>query len=85
MVCHAKLEDTSHSHVELSTRAILSVRQEGWDDDDPCLPDTRAQKTLIHAFNEVTLPQVGVIGRIPRVTKGGDNITFLHIRETTNT
>lgn len=68
---YVKLEDSSHSHVEFSTRAILSIRQEGWDDDDPCLPDTHAQKTLIHAFNDVPLPQVGVIGRILQVTKGG--------------
>lgn len=51
------------------TVAILSVCQEGWDDNEASFPNTHAQKTLVHAFNEVTLAQVGVIGGIPRVTK----------------
>lgn len=49
--------------------AALSVCQEGWDDDDPSLSHTHAQETLIHAFDDVTLTQVGVVGRIPRTTK----------------
>lgn len=53
----------------VSTRAILSICQEGWDDNDPSLPDTHPQKSLIHAFDEVALSHVGVIGHIPRVTK----------------
>lgn len=51
------------------TVAILSVCQEGWDDNEASFPNTHTQKTLVHAFNEVTLAQVGVIGGIPRVTK----------------
>lgn len=47
----------------------LSIGQEGRDDDDPSLPKAHAQKTFFQALDEVTLPQVGVIGGIPRVTK----------------
>lgn len=53
----------------MCTGTSLSVCQEGWDDDEPPLPHTHAQETLVHAFDEVTLTQVGVVGRIPRVTK----------------
>lgn len=49
--------------------AFLSVRQEGRDEDGPSLADTHAQETLVHPFDEVALSQVGVIGRIPRVTE----------------
>ena len=49
--------------------AVLSIRQERWDDDDASLSNTHAQKTFVHAFDEVALPQVGVIGFIPRVTR----------------
>lgn len=55
----------------MCTGTSLSVCQEGWDDDDPPLPHTHAQETLVHAFDDVTLTQVGVVGRIPRMTKGG--------------
>lgn len=53
------------------TVSALSVCQEGRDDDDPALPHTHAQETLVHAFDDVALTQVGVVGRIPRMAKAG--------------
>lgn len=45
--------------------AALPVGQEGGDDDDPPLPHTHAQQTLVHAFDDVPLAQVGVVGGVP--------------------
>lgn len=53
----------------IHTVAILPIRQEGRDDDDPSLANTHAQKAFVHALDEVPLPQVGVVRRVPRVTK----------------
>lgn len=57
----------THHRIRVSTVAILSVSQEGWDDDEAPLSHAHAQQTLLHALYEVALSHVGVIGHIPGI------------------
>lgn len=58
------------------TRAVHSVGQEGRHDDVSLLAHTHAQQALLHALDEVTLSQVGVVRCVPPVTSRRDSLKF---------
>lgn len=49
------------------TCSILSIRQVWRDGNSPLLPEAEPQQSLIHTWNHVTHPDVGVVGAVPLV------------------
>lgn len=49
------------------TCSVLSIRQMWRDGNSPPLPSADPQQSLIHTWNHVTHPDVGVVGAVPLV------------------
>lgn len=64
------------------TIAFLPISQEGRDDDLPFLSRAHAQQPLVHAFDQPTRADVGVISASPAVAaENKAEILWLEVRE----